>query len=223
MKKTIFEAAIFDWDGTLANTKKVIVASFQKALNEINCYTEDNMIERLIGIGSAQTFKEILKLKNTKFNEELIDFLVQKKVQNSIELSENVKLLDGSIELLNFLKGKIKLGLASMNKRKFIDHLLQKFKLTNFFEVIVTADDVKKAKPNPEIFFTCAKKMQVYPKKCLVFEDSVFGIQAAKKSGMFCIAVLTGSYERREIEAEFPNIIVNSLKEKQKIKNFIFQ
>ena len=181
------------------------------------------MIERLIGIGSAQTFKKILKLKKAKFNDELIDSLVQKKVQNSIQLSEEVKLFDGSIELLNILKGKIKLGLASMNKRRFIDHLLQKFELTSFFEVIVTADDIKKAKPNPEIFLTAAKKMEVYPKRCLVFEDSVFGVQAAKKSGMPCIAVLTGSYKRSEIEAEFPDIIVNSLEEKQKIKNFVFQ
>ena len=165
MKKSIFEAVIFDWDGTLANTKKVIVASFQKALNEINCNTEDIIIERLIGIGSAQTFKEILKLKKAKFSEELIDSLVQKKVQKSLELSGEVKLFDGSIELLNILKGKIKLGLASMNKRRFIDHLLQKFELTTFFKVIITSDDVKKAKPNPEIFLTAAKKMQVYPKK----------------------------------------------------------
>jgi beta-phosphoglucomutase len=223
MNNKMFEAAIFDWDGTLANTKKAIVASFQKALSEINCNANNKLIERLIGIGSAETFKEILKIENVSFDEALIESLVRKKVQTSIELSEEVKLFDGSRDLLKILKGKIKLGLASMNKRKFIDHMLQKFDLTNYFDVIVTADEVKKAKPDPEIFLKCAKKMQVTPKRCLVFEDSVFGIRAAKSSGMSCIAVLTGVYKRSEIESEFPDMIVYSLTENQKITDFVFK
>lgn len=223
MNNTMFEAAIFDWDGTLANTKKAIVASFQKALSEINCNTSNKLIERLIGIGSAETFKEILKIENVSFDKVLIESLVRKKVQTSIELSEEVKLFDGSRDLLRILKGKIKLGLASMNKRKFIEHMLQKFDLINYFDIIVTADEVKKAKPDPEIFLKCAKKMQVTPKRCLVFEDSIFGIRAAKGSGMSCIAVLTGVYKRSEIESEFPDIIVYSLVENQKITDFIFK
>jgi beta-phosphoglucomutase len=223
MDNTMFEAAIFDWDGTLANTKKAIVVSFQNALSEININTNDKLIERLIGIGSAETFKEILKFENTSFNEALIESLVRKKVQNSIKLSGEIKLFNGSKDLLRILEGKIKLGLASMNKRKFIDHLLQKFGLSNLFDIIITADEVKKAKPNPEIFLKCAKKMRVTPKRCIVFEDSVFGIRAAKDGGMSCIAVLTGVYSRSEIEPEFPDIIVNSLTENQRIMNFIFK
>jgi beta-phosphoglucomutase len=223
MDNKMFDAAIFDWDGTLANTKKVIVASFQRALSEINCNTNDKLIERLIGIGSAETFKEILRFKNTNFDDALIEFLVRKKVQNSIELSSEIKLFDGAKDLLRNLENEIKLGLASMNKRKFIDYLLQKFGLAKLFDIIVTADEVKKAKPDPEIFLKCAKKMQVTPERCIVFEDSVFGIKAAKNSGMSCIAVLTGVYSRNEIEPEFPDMIVNSLTENKKIFDFIFQ
>ena len=86
----MFEIAIFDWDGTLANTKKVIVASFQRALKEINCNPNDKLIERLIGIGSAQTFRKILEIENIIFNEALIESLVRNKVKNSIELSGEI-------------------------------------------------------------------------------------------------------------------------------------
>ena len=57
----MFEAAIFDWDGTLGDTRQVIVISFQKALGEINCKVSDEYIERRIGIGAADTFRDILR------------------------------------------------------------------------------------------------------------------------------------------------------------------
>jgi beta-phosphoglucomutase len=223
MDITMFEAAIFDWDGTLADTKKVIVTSFQRALNEINCYPKNKLIERLIGIGSAQTFKEILKSKKVVFDEELIEFLVRNKVKSSIALSREIELFKGSKELLRILEKKLKLGLASMNKREFIDLMLKKFRLADLFEAIVTADEVIKVKPDPEIFLKCAKMMHIKPEKCVVIEDSIFGIRAAKTGGMSCIAVLTGVYGRDEIITESPDLIVNSLMEKQKILNFFFQ
>ena len=218
----MFKAAIFDWDGTLADTREVIVTSFQRALRQINCNPENKLIERLIGIGSAQTFREILKRENIKFNEELIDSLVRIKVKNSIELSKEIKLFEGSKDLLMVLKDKIKLGLASMNKREFIDHLLKEFELTNLFEVVVTADEISKSKPDPEIFLKCSKELFVTPKQCCIFEDSVFGVRAAKVIGMSCIAVLTGVYNIREIAVESPDLIVNSLNEKEKIWDFLF-
>lgn len=218
----MFEAAIFDWDGTLADTKKVIVTSFQRALNEINCNPKNKLIERLIGIGSAQTFKEILKSKKVVFDEKLIESLVRNKVKNSIELNREIKLFNGSKELLSVLENKLKLGLASMNKRKFIDLLVQNFGLADFFEVVVTADEVIKAKPDPEIFLKCAKMMHIKPEKCVVFEDSIFGVRAAKIGNMSCVAILTGVYDRDEITSESPDLIVNSLMEKQKILNFLF-
>jgi len=219
----MFEAAIFDWDGTLADTKKVIVTSFQRALNEINCNPNNKLIERLIGIGSAQTFKEILKSKKVVFDEELIDYLVRNKVKNSIALSKEVELFKGSKELLRILEKRLKLGLASMNKREFIDLMLKKFRLADLFKAIVTSDEVIKVKPDPEIFLKCAKIMHIKPEKCVVIEDSIFGVRAAKTGGMSCIAVLTGVYGRDEIITESPDLIVNSLMEKQKILSFFFQ
>jgi beta-phosphoglucomutase-like phosphatase (HAD superfamily) len=124
----MFEAVIFDWDGTLADTRQVVVASFQKALSEVHCKISDKFIERRIGIGSAETFREILQSTKVLFDETLIKSLVEKKVQNEIEMSNKVKLFAGSLELLESLHGKVKLGLASMNDREVINNLL---KMTN--------------------------------------------------------------------------------------------
>ena len=218
----MFEAVIFDWDGTLANTKKILVSAFQKALNEINCKINNTFVERLIGIGSIETFKEILKYKNIRFDNSLLESLVRKKVQFSIELSEEITLFDGSLDLIHSLAGKVKIGLASMNNRAFINFMLQKFDLINLFDIVMTANEITNAKPHPEIFLKSAQKLCVIPERCVVFEDSIFGIQAAKQARMSCIAVLNAFNQSTDLKKNFPDLIVNSFKEKQKILNFIF-
>ena len=219
----MFNTAIFDWDGTLADSRQVIVDSFQKALTAIHCKISDAFIERLIGVGSAETFREILRASGTPFDEQLIKSLVEKKIQNEIKMSANIKLLPGVPELLEALQGKVKVGLASMNDRASINHLLKMTGTQSFFDVVVTAGDITKPKPNPEIFLKCAQNLESTPDKCVVFEDSIFGVEAAKTAKMGCIAVLTGVYSRKELKKAKPDLIVGSLEEKNQIFNLIFQ
>ena len=218
----MFEAVIFDWDGTLADTREVVVASFQKALSDAHCEISGEFIERRIGIGSAETFREILRFSNIRFDETLIKSLVEKKIQNEIEMSADVKLFDGSLDLLEHLQGKVKLGLASMNDREVIDHMLKTTNIQRFFDAPLTADDISNPKPNPEIFLKCALKLETSPERCVVVEDSIFGVKAAKTAKMGCVAVLTGVYSREELKKANPDLIVDSLKEKSEILNFIF-
>jgi len=219
----MFEAAIFDWDGTLADTRRVVVASFQKALRDIHCEIDDDFIEKRIGIGSAETFREILRFTKRSFDEELIKQLVMKKIQNEIDLSADVRLFDGAIALLEQLQGRVKLGLASMNDREVIAHMLKTTGTQGFFEVVLTAADITRSKPDPEIFLKCASKLGVSSERCVVFEDSIFGVKAAKAAEMACIAVTTGVYSREALEKEKPDLIVGSLKESNRILGFVFQ
>jgi beta-phosphoglucomutase len=217
----MFEAVIFDWDGTLADTRRVIVASFQKALSEVHCNISDEFIERRIGIGSAETFKEILRSAKIRFDETLITRLVENKIQTEIEMSNKVKLFDGSLALLESLHGKVKLGLASMNNRNVIDHMLKAMNIQRYFDAVLTTEDISNSKPNPEIFLKCALKLRSSPDKCVVVEDSIFGVKAAKAARMGCVAVLTGVYSREELKKENPDLILNSLTEKGEVLNFI--
>lgn len=217
------EAVIFDWDGTLADTRQVIVASFQKALRSLNIKTSAEFIERRIGTGAAQTFQEILQKSGKPFNDTLINSLLEKKIQAEIDLSGAVKLFEGAEELLQSLQGKVKVALASMNNRAVIDPILTTMNLRRFFNVVFTVEEVKKFKPNPEIFLKAATKLGISPKKCVVLEDSIFGVQAAKNAGMSCIGILTGVYTRAELEKAEPVLIVDSLKQKDSILTIILQ
>jgi HAD superfamily hydrolase (TIGR01509 family) len=218
----MFDAVVFDWDGTLADSHKVVVASFQKALGEVDSETSDAFIEKRIGIGSAETFRAILRSSKKRFDVALIRRLVELKVRNEVEMSRGITLFDGALQLLQSLQGKAKLGVASMNDRAVIRHLLKVMSLERFFSVVVTADDVARSKPHPEIFLKCTGELKSSPERCVVFEDSVFGVKAAKAAKMRCIAVLTGAHSREMLTKASPDLIVASLTEKNKILNFVF-
>ena len=192
----MYDAVIFDWDGTLADTKDIVVTSFQIVLNQIGCNVADEFIERLIGIGSRNTFKETLKAKNIPFDEKSIDRLVKRKIDIAVSLADKVKLLDGASELLESLNGWVKIALASMNNRRIIEKMLEVTPIKRCFEVIITAEEVDKPKPDPEIFLKCASELASEPRRCVVLEDSVFGVEAAKAARMECIAVSTGAYSK---------------------------
>jgi beta-phosphoglucomutase len=220
--KRLHRAVLFDWDGTLADTRQVIVATFQRAVREeVGVPVSAEFIERRIGTGAAQTFREILQNANRPVNDAVIQKLLARKIEAEISMSDNVKLFPGTLELLEALQGKVRLALASMNNRAVIEDLLGKMRLRDCFEVVLTVEEAKKFKPDPEIFLKSAANLRCKPEECVVVEDSIFGVQAARNGGMDCIAVLTGVYSRAELETAKPSLIVESLAEKPKILNFI--
>jgi beta-phosphoglucomutase len=211
----MFDAAIFDWDGTLADTRQAIVISFQRALAEVNLQVPNEYIERRIGIGAALTFQEILRSSKRQFDDRLIQRLVERKSELEIELTPQVQLFEGARELLEALQGRVKTGLASMNNRSVVVHMLQANKIEDCFKVVLTAESISHSKPDPEIFLKTASELEISPARCVVFEDSIFGVKAAKEANMGCIAVTTGVYSRQELEVEKPDLIVKTLKDPQ--------
>ena len=141
--------------------------------------------------------------------------LVERKSELEIELTNQVTLFPGARELLDTLLGKIKIGLASMNNYSVISHLVKAKDLEKYFSVVLTADSISHSKPNPEIFLKTANKLGAKPECCVVVEDSLFGVKAAKSAKMGCVAVLTGVYSRQELEGEKPDLIVQTLEDKR--------
>ncbi len=217
----MFDAVIFDWDGTLADTKWAVVNSFQNVLKEIGCNVSDRFIERRIGMGAKTTFEDALKTAKMPYNDEMIGTLVEKKVEAQLRLAKHVKLFEGTIDLLNSLRYKVRMALASMNNRAVIDRLLTQKEVNRYFDVIIAVEEVLHPKPNPEIFLKCAQRLRCRPENCVVLEDSIFGIQAAKNAIMKCIAISTGAYSAKELAEQKPDLILSSITEKEKILGFI--
>jgi HAD superfamily hydrolase (TIGR01509 family) len=216
------KAVIFDWDGTLADTRKAVVQSFQKVLKEAGCKVSDEFIERLMGVGTKKTIIEAFRECHMRLDVSTLEKLAEEKIRIQAELTTTVSLFDGVADLLEELKDKAKVALATMSSRKVIEKILPEKRIRRYFDVVLTADDVSKPKPDPEVFLVSAAKLGVKPKDCVVVEDSVFGVRAAKTAGMRCIAVPSGVYSKEELQEENPDLIVNSLVEKDKILRFVF-
>ena len=213
---------IFDWDGTLADTKDLVLNSFRKALGNLEIKVDEELIKSLMGKRAREIFSEVLKKSNTSFDEETLNDLVEKRVKAELELSSCVELKDGATDLLFALKGRIKLALASMNNKQVIDTMLNGCGLTSFFDVFLSADEVTKPKPDPEIFLKCASKLNLKPNVIVVVEDTTFGVRAAKAANMKCIAISSGFSDRNALEKESPDLIIDSVKEKEKVLKFVF-
>lgn len=218
----MIKAVIFDWDGTLADTKRAVVQSFQKVLGEAGCRVSDEFIERRMGIGTKKTIIEAFRECHMRLDVLTLEKLAKEKIRIQARLTYIVRLFDGVAELLEALHGRIQIALATMSSRKVVDKLLPEKRVEGYFGVVVTADEIVKSKPDPEVFLVSATKLGVKPEDCIVVEDSVFGVRAAKAAGMKCIAVSSGAYSREELEEENPDLMINSLVEKDRVLSFIF-
>ncbi|MDD3740895.1 MAG: HAD-IA family hydrolase, partial [Bacteroidales bacterium] len=112
-------------------------------------------------------------------------------VARVIELiGQNDTKMPGVIEILNYFKTKnLKIGLASNSSHNLIEVVLEKIGIKEYFDYLSSAQDVIKGKPNPAVYLAVAKNLGVEPHECLVFEDSIIGITAAKNAGMTVVAV----------------------------------
>ena len=216
------KAVIFDWDGTLADTKRAVVQSFQKVLREAGCMVSDEFIERRMGIGTRKTLEQALEECNVRFDDEMLENLAAEKIRIQANLTEIVSLFEGAAELLEELQGRIKIALATMSSRKVVAKLLPEKRIEGYFDVVVTVDEIVSPKPDPEVFLVSAARLGVKPEDCVVVEDSIFGVRAAKEADMKCIAVSSGAYSKEEIEEENPDLMINSLVEKERMLSFIF-
>ncbi len=105
------------------------------------------------------------------------------------QLREQVDGRPGAVELVERLRGRTRLGLASNSPRHLVDSALATARITDAFDAIVTSDDVAESKPAPDIYLLACERLGVQPADALALEDSASGIAAAKAAGLTCIAV----------------------------------
>lgn len=188
--KTI-QGVIFDMDGLLVDTEKLYYKANHIAAKSYGIdYTQDYYM-KLVGISDADTFLIYQQDFPHLSKEELEEFvqLGYKEVEQLFEAGE-AKLKPGALELLTYLKAeKIPMVVASSNLRRYIDLLLERNQIAHFFTDIVSGEDVKRAKPDPEIVDQAVAKLAVPAANTLMLEDSKNGVLAANQAGVPVIMV----------------------------------
>ncbi len=182
---------IFDLDGVIVDTAKYHFLAWKKLANDLGIDFTEEENEQLKGVSRVKSLEKILAWGNKTLSEN--DFNAQMAKKNEDYLSHIAKMDESEIlpdvpKVLNFLsenKQPISLGSASKNART----ILERVNLKEQFDAIVDGNDVTKAKPDPEVFLIAAKLLNVAPENCIVFEDSVAGVEAANVANMISIGI----------------------------------
>lgn len=182
---------IFDLDGVIVDTAKYHFLAWKNLAKSIDIDFTHEQNEQLKGVSRVKSLEKILEWGNKTISEELFASLMGKK--NEEYLSFIAKMTDEEVlpdvpKILDYLiaqKQPISLGSASKNARP----ILEKVHLLSKFDAIVDGNDVSKAKPDPEVFLIAAQHLNMKPEDCIVFEDSVAGVQAANAANMISIGI----------------------------------
>jgi beta-phosphoglucomutase-like phosphatase (HAD superfamily) len=215
----MLKAVIFDFDGVIADTEPLHLKSFQLTLEEKGMeLSEEEYARDYLAYDDKTFFKEFFKDRNFEHDEYMIEEFIARKSHyfNNI-LSGNILIMEGVPDFISMLGGRFPLSIGSGAFRSEIVEILKYAGLREYFDIIVSADDVVNCKPDPEVFLKVLEQLnqmdsvnnKIETGDCLVIEDSVSGVEAACLAGMKCLAV-TNSYDREKLSKA--DLITDSLK-----------
>ena len=189
------QAVIFDLDGVITDTALYHFKAWQKLADKLNIFFDEKINERLKGIDRVNSLKIILENSEYQYTQDELAKLSDEKNEYYKELIGTMTpkdMLPGALQLLSTLKQmEIKIGLASASQNAIT--VLEKLKIIDFFDYIADASKIKKGKPDPEIFLTVVKNLNMNIENCIGVEDARAGIRAIKSAGIYAIGI--GSVE----------------------------
>jgi len=176
-------------DGVLINSEPLWKIAEKEVFSSLGVKVTDELVH----ITSALTAQEVCAFWYERYPWQEMSFaqVEDAVVARVIELiGENDTKMPGVKEVLDFCKSKgLKIGLASNSSHDLIEVVLEKVGIKQYFDFLSSAQDVEKGKPDPAVYLYAAEKLGVAPAECLVFEDSIIGVRAAKSAGMFVVAI----------------------------------
>ena len=194
----INRAVIFDMDGVIVNSEPVHEAVFYEVVEAIG-HGETHGIDfsEYVGRSEQDLWKDFIA-KN-KPRESMEQLLAMKRERAIHSLLTHKPIFPGLLELLEGLAGRYKLAVASGSERAVVEAVLTLENMNRYFPVVVTAAEVERGKPAPDIFLRVARLLEVEPKDCWVIEDSKPGVIAGLAAGMRVIA-LTNTHPANELQ-----------------------
>lgn len=202
--------ALFDLDGVIVDSSQFHYESWMKLGEEVGFVMTPEFFRKTFGQRNDFIIKQLVP---NATDDQIAAWGARKEELYREVARGRLVPLPGAMELIRGLKELgFKLAIASSTPRINIAFAIEQLSMGDLFDDFVGAEDVKRGKPDPEVFLTAAQKVGVPPEKCVVFEDAVAGVIAAKRGGMKCIAVTTTN-PREALEEAGADLVVDSLTE----------
>ena len=191
LEKMDASAVIFDLDGTLVDNNNYHLKSWKQYIKSLGKeISEEEYNANINGRTNKDAAEYLFGKKMTR--EEALVYGLEKEAVYREMYAPHIKPVDGLLDFLATLKLlNIPMAIATSGIQVNIDFMFEHIPIREYFAVVVNSAHINKGKPDPEIYLKAAELLEVTPESCLVFEDAVVGINAARAAGMRVVAIST--------------------------------
>lgn len=181
-------AAIFDLDGVVVNTVPLHFKAWKKMFGEWGKkeFTFEDYKQKVDGIPRTSGARAIL----TDVSESQLEEACQTKQNYFLELieSEGVPVYETTVKLIKEMRARhVRVALISSSKN--LPRIIKSGGVADIWDVIISGNEITRGKPDPQVFLTAAQRLKMPANQCVVFEDAVLGVEAAKRAGMACVGI----------------------------------
>jgi HAD superfamily hydrolase (TIGR01509 family) len=176
-----FAAYLFDCDGTIADSMPLHYVAWKKTLAENNCDFPETLFYEWGGMPTDKIVAQLNKMHGLNMS---VEHVVTTKERRFYDLLPTLKVIPEVLEHIDDKHGRIPFAVVSGGTRESVSKTLTILGLLDRFPILVCADDYTRGKPDPQAYLMAAEQLGVAPARCLVFEDTELGIQAARAAGM---------------------------------------
>lgn len=181
-------AVLFDFDGVIADTENVHVASWERIFAAMGLEVTPEQCSRAAEIDDRAFLSEILAAK--KIEEAAIEGWVGRKQELAAAmLGDEPRLYPGVVALVRRLEPQVKLAVVTSARREDVESVLRSGAIEHAFATIVTKEDVTRTKPDPEPYRTALERLGMSPQDAVVLEDSAAGLASARSAGIRSLAI----------------------------------
>jgi len=194
LKNAPIQAVIFDLDGTLVDSEKNTDLAVNALLEENGISPTDLDYESFYG----NTWKQIAGLLAREFPR-LAASSIEGRLQENFQarlLANAPALIPGAREAMSAASLLFPCAIVSTSNRESVQHIVDRHELNGYCSLIIAAEDMTRSKPDPECYHLASQRLQTTPDQFLVFEDSIAGLQAARRAGMWTVGITWGKAKK---------------------------
>ena len=195
----ILKAVIFDMDGVIVDSEPIWIASKQQMLKENGVEVPDSYHHRFFGT----TLDYMWNAMKSEFD---LPLTVEECIGRGEEIRRGMlkasppKEIKGVKEFIQQLhQGGIPLAIASSSSKANIQQVTVELEIKEYFDVLVSSEECERSKPFPDVFLKAAEDLGVFPAECLIIEDAVNGVAAAKAAGSVCLGFANPNFTRQDL------------------------
>jgi HAD superfamily hydrolase (TIGR01509 family) len=188
----VIEAVVFDLDGVVIDSEQIWDDVREQLVKERGGRWHDRAHADMMGMSSPEWSRymhEVIGLPETP--EEINDEVVRGMLER---YRGRLPLIPGAADAVRRLAAEFRLGVASSSNRPLIETVLERARIADLFEAVVSSEEVAAGKPAPDVYLEAARRLGVDPHRCTAIEDSANGIRAARAAGMRVIAIPNTHY-----------------------------